>query len=439
MVEGFEGALRQGLRERLGHEVGIWQDVRRLRLGQNWQTEIEDTIGAAAAFVAILSPGYLNSDWCRRQRRCFLEKPGPADADADRTRRFLKIVKAPADEKQHLALLPQIQHVAFFRDGDERTGAIEFVPGTDEFRVCMRETVHAVAALLRTMRRSREPVFVATPADDALSEWEQLRAELQAQSFDVRPEGPLDASFADDLVKREVERGILAVFLLTGTYEPFVERQLQLARDSGKRLVCWVRPAAAPPTRGSSGSSTRIRRGDEFSQPCTLLERHSSRDLIREVLEALKPRPATTAARAAANGAPRVYLLYDPTTERDSQLATTVRRSIELEQLEVAMPLAGAASDRLARHRELLRGCDGVLLCRGAAPAPDQWLFQTVPDVLFAEQQLSRPPLVSKGLLLADPASFQGLPNVSVMPLTDTVTAAELKPFLEPLRRARHA
>jgi hypothetical protein len=437
-IDGFEGALRQGLRERLGQPISAWQDVRKLRLGQNWQEEIEEAIGQTAAFVAIVSPSYLNSVWCQRERRQFLERPDAADSShASRDKRFLKIIQSPADNQAHEALLPHIQHVPFFRAGDDRSGHVVLSPGTDEFGVRMRETVHAVASLLRSMRRSREPVFVATPADDGMGEWEELRSELQAQSFDVRPEGPLDAAFADDLLRRELESAVLSVFLLTGRHEPFVERQLALSRELGRRLVVWLRSAPGATDEKQAAFIQSIRSGEAVPGGCTLLEHMSSRDMIREVLEALKPR--LTSPVAGANGNPRVYLLYDPTTEVDSRLASDVRASIQSERLDVFVPQAGAttAGDRLERHRQLLRDCDGVLLCRGACPAPDQWLFQTVPEVLFAEQQLSRPPMASKAFLLAEPGALSGLPNV--IPLTAQVSSAELEPFLKPLRHVRPA
>jgi hypothetical protein len=114
-----------------------------------------------------------------------------------------------------------------------------------------------------------------------------------------------------------------------------------------------------------------------------------------------------------------------------------VRDAVQSEPLEVFVPQGGAAVDRLERHRQLLRECDGVLLCRSAAPAPDQWLFQTVPDVLFAEQQLNRPPMRSKAFLLGEPDAFRGLPNV--IPLVDPMAAQNLESFLQPLRQARSA
>jgi hypothetical protein len=424
------------LRERLGQPVSIWQDTKKLRLGHDWPAEIEGAIGTAAAFIAIVSPSYLNSVWCQRERRHFLEGPEAIRAaPGSQERRFLKVIRGPSEDQAHRALLSHLQHVSFYQAGDERSGHLVLAPGTDEFRMRMRETVHAVASLLRSMRRSREPVFVATPAPDAMDEWEALRAELQAQSYDVRPEGPLDASFADKLVQGELESAVLSVFLLTRRHDPFVERQLGFARELKKRQLFWLHAAGGPIEDKQAAFIEAIR--SAIPEGSAFLEHMSSRDMIREVLGALKPRLAP--AVAIGNGKPRVYLLYDPTADVDAALAREVQSSIQAEPMDVFVPHAGAtpASDRVERHRQLLRDCDGVLLCRGACPPPDQWLFQTVPDVLFAEQQLGRPPMALKAFLLAEPGALRGLPNV--IPLTASPSAAQLEPFLAPLRRVRSA
>jgi hypothetical protein len=437
-IEGFEAALRQGLRDRLGQDATMWQDTGRLRLGNNWRAEIEEAIDATAAFLAIVSPAYLKSAWCQRERRRFLERtaeamtPGPA-----REERFLKVVKAPSDDGAHESLLPTIQHITFFRAGNERTGHLALTPGTEEFKLRMQEAAHGVAALLRSMRRSRQAVFVATPLEEAWTESDALRAELQAQGFNVRPEGPLDASFADEFVKGELDTAVLAVFIISGRHDPFVDRQLQLAADLGKRIVAWLHPSAASPDALQAKVIDGLRSGDLLPAGATLLEGMSSRDMIREVLDTLKPaRSPLASARTSRRKAPWVYLLYDPTTPRDSQLVTRVRDSVAAENFEVFVPMAGetTTADRLDQHKHLLRECDGVLLCRGHAPSPDQWLLQTAPDVLFAEHQLSRPPMVSKGFLLAEPSALQGLPNI--IPLVEPLLPIHLEPFLNPLRAA---
>jgi hypothetical protein len=98
---------------------------------------------------------------------------------------------------------------------------------------------------------------------------------------------------------------------------------------------------------------------------------------------------------------------------------------------------AVTTAERTERHRRLLSECDGVLLCRSAAHAPDTWLRQTVPDVLFAEQLFGRPPLASKAFLLAQPDALRGFPNV--IPLTDPLPKQGFEPFLLPLRSGMRA
>src|SRR5262245_32105762 len=73
-IRGFEKALLQGLREKLGVEPSLWRDDRDIRLGQNWKDEIKEAILGTAVFITILSPGYQNSEWCLRERKCFLEQ-----------------------------------------------------------------------------------------------------------------------------------------------------------------------------------------------------------------------------------------------------------------------------------------------------------------------------------------------------------------------------
>ena len=438
-IEAFEAALRQGLQDRLGHSPSLWQDAGRLRLGQQWQDEIEQAILQTAAFLAIVSPGYLNSVWCQRERRHFLEREAALERlGPTLEERFLKVIRAPADNRAHELLLPAIQHILFFREGTERTGYMALTPGTDEFKIRMQETTHAIAALLQTMRRSRERVYVATPTEEALPEWEALRAELKVQGFDVRPEGLLDASFADELVKSELDSATLVVFILTGCHDEFIEHQLRFVKELNKRLVIWLHPHSATPSERQRAFLESLRTGDALPPLGAFLEGTTGRDMILEVLDSLKPGRTPPRAPTAREN-PWVYLLYDPTTALDSRLADTVRDSMEAQQLEVFVPLAGAttATDRLERHQSLLRECDGVLLCRGPAPSPDQWLLQTVPEVLFAEQQLSRPPMLSKGFLLAEPGPLRGWPNV--IQLSDTLMPEQLQPFVQPLLSARQA
>src|SRR5215471_18029550 len=102
-ISGFERALAQELRGKLGSAPAVWRDEHSIRLGQQWQDTITEGIKATAVFVAILSPGYQNSDWCKRERNCFMNQFPSLDdmkvaLKAGNAYRFLKIVKAPWDD-----------------------------------------------------------------------------------------------------------------------------------------------------------------------------------------------------------------------------------------------------------------------------------------------------------------------------------------------------
>src|SRR5262245_12133480 len=73
-VRSLVESLTQQLQERIGTSVSIWKDEKNIRLGQNWQDEIQDGVKGSAAFLALVSPSYQVSTWCARERKIFLDQ-----------------------------------------------------------------------------------------------------------------------------------------------------------------------------------------------------------------------------------------------------------------------------------------------------------------------------------------------------------------------------
>ena len=75
---GWVSTLAEGLKNRLAQKLGrredfsLWMDYR-LSLHEPWTPEIMDALEHAAILVVILSPGYLASQWCQRERSAFLK------------------------------------------------------------------------------------------------------------------------------------------------------------------------------------------------------------------------------------------------------------------------------------------------------------------------------------------------------------------------------
>ncbi len=72
-VSVFYETLENEVRQRLGRtDVALWKDDE-LRYDQSLSRQLTETVRASAILVVMLSPGYVSSDWCRRERTAFLE------------------------------------------------------------------------------------------------------------------------------------------------------------------------------------------------------------------------------------------------------------------------------------------------------------------------------------------------------------------------------
>jgi hypothetical protein len=443
-IEALRRSLCQGVSERLGSRVSVWQDRQNLRLGQNWQNEIEEAIDGAAAFIARCSPNYFSSRWCSKERRTFLSHH-QAEESLDAIRvgdiyRFLKIVKTQAEGNLHLRFLPALQHIQFFRQDLVDSSEIDFPPGTPDFQAKVQEAVLAIATLLRAMRRRREAIYVAAAADDMLDEWTALRNELEAQGFNVRPEALVDSTFDEEVLREEIERATVSVFLLGGKHDGFVDRQIELALELGRPVLTWVHPGKSKSAdRKQAALLELIREGTVFPKGSQMLGGASIRDLIRDLLELLKPRPEAPALPATAGDRGKIYLLFDPTTRQDTQFADELEKFIRTRHLTVFRPETEVVShsDRLLRHEQFLRECDGVLLYRDLAPA--KWLEQNLPDVLLAELKLHRPPLSAKACVVTDPRPLAGLGNLQIIRRGHPFDFSQLQPFFNQVRKASMA
>lgn len=441
-VSALEKGLGEELSSRLGVQVTVWQDAKRLRAGQNWQSEIETGVKGSAVFVALLSPSYNNSGWCKRERDLFRQLFDTREA-FENGNRFFKVVKTPWDDNRHRQFLAAIQDLDFFRPDDGPSGHLEFVPGSAEFRSAVSRLGNAIAHTLRGLRLQRERVFVASPAADCEDVWNQLRDELHDRGYDVRPSGYLSDDYEEELIRREIEGALLSVHLLGAVYDPFAERQIGLAAELDRRLTFWL-TAQAGGTADANQARLLAQLGDgkrpdrpttALPAGWTLLRDRAAYRLIEEALASLKPKPADVAVPAGNGGASRVYIVHDATTEEDALIASTLREQIvEREHLPVFLSRADlpSAADLKMRHEQLMQTCEGVLLCRSAAPS--EWLMQVAPEVIFAEKLLRRPPLKSRAFLVPDPAQWAGYPNLQAIPYHPELQLRELEPFLAPLR-----
>lgn len=431
-IDAFGKSLEQELAERLGRRVSLWQDTHQLRLGHDWGDGLRGAIESTAVFIAILSPSYQQSDWCGRERAHFRQAAEAAGTFKINTKsgnayRFLKVIKLPWEDDAHLQFFPEAQHLELF-ERDPGTGIEdELAPGTEGFRSQIRLAAHAISSLLKAMRRRGEPVFLASTPEELHSEVASLRAELLAQGYDARPEGPIDSFFSDAAVADLIEPAVLTVHALGRELDEQSRRQAEIACRLEKQTVFWL--------AGENGSSADHQawiqqqlKGRSVPDPTILVG--SYRKMIHNVLQLLTPR-ASGPVRVTNGSGASVYLLHDPSVAEDSEFARQLGGQLEEQEgLGVVLPEVGALA--LDAHRQHLRSCDGLLLYRNAAPI--EWFRQSLPDVLLAERDERARPLRSKAFLLDDPTTLAGQPDV--IPRTDDFQLTDLESFLAPLRLA---
>jgi hypothetical protein len=112
----------------LGYQPKVWRDERSLTGDALLRAAIEDGISNSLLFIPIVSPRYVQSDWCLRELETFVKNPPLPNAPAHRSRIF-KVVKSPLlfhlAKKEPEVLRELIGHAFYEMEGDM---PVEFSP-----------------------------------------------------------------------------------------------------------------------------------------------------------------------------------------------------------------------------------------------------------------------------------------------------------------------
>jgi len=409
-ADAFRKALCTEFHVRTGAEVTVWQDSQKLRVGQKWADEIEVGIRTAAAFLAIVSPIYMNSWWCRKERAVVLEKKLEA-LKVDSLYRFLKVVKTPGSEDP----VADLQDIRFFNPAD----GYEHPEGSPEFTATIRALARDVRELLTLLSNKAQEIYVAPPeTSDMRTEREELIRELKDRGFTIKPDYLLDPWYGKDAIRRAMDKVTHVIFILCVAPDDFTSDQIEVAQELGRPVVYWTRP-------GSAVGLPELPAGSER------LGGRSIRELIPQLLEKLKPRETPEPA-PSSTGAAQVYLNYDTTLPEDARIAERIAVEVSDRKLEVLR------SARDGGHEQRMRSANAVLVIRAAHPHPDEWLKLNAMELVLAKQIYQKDPdFLAKGLLVADPARLGTMAaGVPLYAWSDRFSPQTLEPFFEKLRAA---
>src|SRR3954467_12059982 len=101
-ISRFHASLDAMLSMRLGRKAEIWRDAK-LAGNDIFANEIVGQFPRTALMVSVLSPRYVNSDWCTREIREFCEAAGNSGGVVVQNKsRVIKVIKTPIDNEENL-------------------------------------------------------------------------------------------------------------------------------------------------------------------------------------------------------------------------------------------------------------------------------------------------------------------------------------------------
>src|SRR5262245_51910085 len=204
-VDIFHEHLQNFVNVHVGRRTKVWRD-RRLTGSEVFSDEIEQQLRSSAALVSVISPGYMQSEWCNRELMGFTQ----AAQDRGRFRvgnlqRVVKVLRLPVERSALPPLLDEVLGAQFYRvdPASERARDLLLDPAADArqvFRARVDDVAQDLSRLLSTMAAAggaaaappappADAVFLAWTTGDLSEEREKLRRELEARSYRVVPTG----------------------------------------------------------------------------------------------------------------------------------------------------------------------------------------------------------------------------------------------------------
>jgi hypothetical protein len=406
-VASLQRALETRVAQLAGREAHVWWDPE-LRGNEVFSDILIDRLRKVAALVSIVSPGYINSKWGRRELTEFCRN---AEAHGglklgDQARVF-KVLKTLVPLDQHPPELQPFLGYEFYKI-DPDTGRVRelseiFGPEAEqEFLLRLDDLAHDLCRLLEEIHdegaspfvqpQQGARVYLGETSNDLRPQRDSLRRALQQHGYTVLPARtlPLIDAELQAAVREDLASCRMSIHMFGATYGMIPEGAESSLQEIQSELAA-ERCGGGPFSRllwipqGLSVSDERQRRLldrlrlDRGMRPDTDLLETSFEDLrtliASQLKESQKPAPAVATGGAKAATA-SLYLVYDPRDEA----SVAPWADLLFQSFEVVHPLfEGDEREIREAHEDALRQCDGVLLFYGNAN--EAWLRRKLTEV----------------------------------------------------------
>jgi hypothetical protein len=448
-VDHFHQHLDVQLMQYAGRKVAIWRDPE-LAGNSVLPESLKKKLQQSEALVIILSPGYLNSDWCMSELKEFCtvaEQTGGLHLNG--TSRIFAVVKLPlADDKYPEQIAKQLRYNFFEPTGDSGP--------PDEFRTDMQnrderywlklkklawdlntlltaKTQFKETAVERKnpLAPSKGTIYLAETTADLSEYRRKIKEELILNNYNVVPDGALPYVFDTycEQVHRNLSQAIASINLVGRTYgiipegsdnRSILRLQLDLANESASKRAGFKRLIWIPEKWEASDEKMR-----EMLQELRLLtDRRSGFEFLQTSFEEFKTlmhnrltvslngHQAKSSSKEPRNHRLKVYLICDERDVPDAKpLITYLQKEKryevflpEFEEIEGDIPLS-------VLHQQTLLAADGVIVYWGHGNS--RWAnakkddLEKLPGLEKTEDTGNIRPLRAKTFYLAAPADVR--------------------------------
>lgn len=398
-ITRFHATLQALLNMRLGHPSQIWRDDK-LQGNDVFSDEIMSQFNDTAVLLSVLTPRYLNSEWCTREitEFCALAEQGGGIVFDNKARVF-KVLKTPVETEDTLpTVAKEVLGYEFFAYEDEVPLELDPAYG-EEYGQAFKRKVAQLASDLSKLLKHLESKQGETPPkkdDDSIAVYlaecgydqresrEILAGELRQHGYRILPNRPMprDETEYINAVTAMLEQCAFSIHLVGNIYgavpdgpsqKSVMELQNELAvskcvasPENFKRII-WLPQGSSSENAQQQAFIDALHQEamTQFGADLVTTDMESLKSAVHTALHELT-QPEETIAEIEVTASSDRILVYLICDQKDRKATVPIRKYLREQNIEVAIPaFEGDAAAVRQHHLQLIKQCDAVLLFYG--------------------------------------------------------------------------
>ena len=435
-ISFFHQVLEKRVAQLAGRKLKIWRDPD-LKGNDIFPEKLAARVRNAAALICVISPRYVESDWCNRELREFTEAGARVVVEGAGKARIFKVVKTPMPQDRLPESVQPLLGYEFFKTDPESNRVRELDVNIDpelkkEYWARLDDLANDIKDLIDILEKSgaaapgaKGTVYLSETTTDLRDARDDIKRDLQRHGYTVLPDRslPLVAQDLTEFVREQLSRAQLAIHLIgssfgavpEGTTHSMVGLQNEVAAEcsaeGGLRRLIWMPPKLEPQDDRQAEFVDQVRddertyeRSDLLEVPMEDLKTHVH-DQLRAIAEqAAKEREEQEKKKqspAAGAVVRQIYLVCD---QQDIEAVKPIEDHLFDQGFEVLLPaFEGDEATVHDDHTSSLTESDAFLFYYGAGNK--QWIRNQLRGLQKSRGFAGKKPEIATAVYVAEPAS----------------------------------